>query len=69
MQPESVTPGFKAAAHRRGGRQSEVHLGARDLRRERLQCSHGHLASERWLIHSARHREDPVGVAELEGEI
>jgi hypothetical protein len=69
MQPESVAAGFVTAAHRRTRRQVEVCLRSRDRDVERLECARRHLVAERRLIHSGCHRQDPFGVAELEGEI
>jgi hypothetical protein len=40
-----------------------------DLGLERLEHPRRHLAAERRLIHPDRHRQHPLGVAELEGEI
>jgi hypothetical protein len=69
MQPEAVTAGFVAAEDWRRRRQADVRLRSSDLDVECLECSRRHLATERRLIHSGRHRQDPLGVAELEGEI
>jgi hypothetical protein len=69
MQPEAVPPGLIAAAHRRGRRQAEVRFRSRDLGLEPFERSRWELATQRWLIHRAGHREDPLRVAELEGEI
>ena len=69
MQPEAVAPRLVAAADRRRGRQSKVGLRASDLRLERLERPRRHRAEHRRLIHPRRHRQHPLGVAELEREI
>ena len=69
MQPEAVAAGLVAAAHGRGRREPEVGLRTGDLSFKGLQHPRRDGAHKGRLIDPSSHRELPLGVAELEGDI
>ena len=68
VEPEAVAPGLITALYRCRGVEAEVGLRASELRHERREAAGRYRADARRLIDAGRHRQLPLGVAELEGD-